>query len=313
MAKLSSQTKKILKIVGALALIVAAVLVALIYTTPLIKPKATVTVERPPPVIRMSSLQPSSATVVSPMSVDPKPGAMAPTTLTTPANATKEYKPAVTTLDGRFWNMPAFPDYSIVPKTRPPGHRASLYADESTQMLTFLWQDVPMTVCALYFVYDRDRFHFGNKGGIGVTYYAGKDAPEEEKRSTFSVVDVVTNPQNPVEGAVLLYDKRGAMYRFLLGLDRFLVEMPGQQFGGTQAFLSAVSFFYVDTSGQGNFLTLDLIESAPPRRATVVPTTVLPTTTATVVPTTVLPTTTTTKTTVTVVPTTTTTVVPTTV
>lgn len=211
-------------------------------------------------------IQPSSATVVSPMaSVPIQPGSIAPTTTANlSANDLKDYPPQVTSLDGRFWGMPAFPDYSTIPASRGPGHQAYLYVEPYFGTVTLWWPNVPTTVKALYFVYDQKKFGFGRQSR-GVISFAGKDTPQDEERSSFSIIDMVTNPVTSLEGAVILYDKKGTMFKHLNGLDRFMVDFYNITNLQQDAVSKAVSFFYLDTSGKGNFLTLNVIPRPPPR------------------------------------------------
>jgi hypothetical protein len=256
-------------LVVVLSLSVLLIFVGFTVFRPVVEPVAPVVVAPPTPI------QPASATVVSPISIKPGVITMAPTTTTIPGTAATVFEPVLSTQDKEVWKTPPFPEYALLNATST-GHKADVYLEDPSpypnqpgkRLVTVWWQDVPETVDALYLVYDRARFNFDYQG-TGLALYASKDKPEEEMGLVFSIFDMVTNPTNAVEGAILIYDKLGDPFkrkRFNV-LDRFIIEFYVDSVSEATSLLRAASFFYVD-NGVGNFLTLspELIRQVPPRK-----------------------------------------------
>ena len=207
---------------------------------------------------------------------------MAPTTTTTPANAPKVYQSKVvdpvernsveTGKDEGWWIAPPFPDYTKVSTTRSP-YKVHLFKETSPTYgtnlfyITLWWKNLPATVDALYLVYDRARFDMERQVRVLIMWSSQNPSqPGKHQISMMPRDTMMTNPSNPVEGALLVYDKRGRYTKDFGPFKHFAVEfntIPAE----ANAFLSAVSFFYVE-NGVGNFLPLPqtFIEGPSPAR-----------------------------------------------
>ncbi len=227
------------------------------------------------------TVQPSSATVVAPVAFPPSLPppevlTMAPTTTTTPANAPRLFEPVLPRqLPAPFsndWTVAPFPDYALVDASAPRYPvDAYLYeeklTDVSRNLVALWWQDVPASIHAIYFLFDRARFK--PMWQAPAVIYSSVDEPRRNRSIMFSDADIVTNPSNPVEGAFRIYDKNGQFFKDVGQLNHFSVKFLVNDAEGPRSILDAASILYVDSNGKANFLALPagFIQQPPPYAA----------------------------------------------
>lgn len=194
---------------------------------------------------------PSSA-----ISADPTFGAMAPTTTTTPANASQVFEPLFPppASDGYDWTISPFPNYALWDKSAPK-YKVEAYVYPrniySTSMV-LKWEDVPATIDAIYLVVDRERFK--PEYPEVTIMYSSESNPQYFDGLFLGYANYVSNSANPIEAAMVVYDKHGGLYQGVQRIRDFYLEFPVDEAKGPDSLLSATSLFYVDVNGTANFL-----------------------------------------------------------
>ena len=197
---------------------------------------------------------------------------MAPTTKTTPANASRVYEPLLPSAPSEDdwysfsddWTISPFPNYALL-NASAPRYKVDIYLwNYLYDHALIWWQDVPATIDAMYLVLDRERFK--PKYQYPSILYSSSDRPDRYRSKTFSDDDMVTNPINPVEGAIRIYDKHGSVFKDTGKLNVFGVQFDVDEAEGPRSILDAASIFYVDANGKANFLTFptEFIDGQPP-------------------------------------------------